>query len=79
MQYNIKLKVLDQNNNILENTILKNITPNNLTVDQIKSLVNLQNYTDIVSSVFKVNNVNANDTDLITRFSFLSYTVNCNV
>jgi len=79
MQYNIKLKVLDQNSNILEETILKNVTPNNMTVSEIKSLVNLENYTDITSSTFKVNGENANDNDLVTKFSFLSYTVNCNV
>jgi hypothetical protein len=79
MEYNIKLKVLDQNSNILEETILKNVTQNNLTIGEIKSLVNLENYTDITSSTFKVNGIDANDGDLITKFSFLSYTVNCNV
>jgi hypothetical protein len=50
-----------------------------MTVSEIKSLVNLENYTDITSSTFKVNGENANDNDLVTKFSFLSYTVNCNV
>jgi hypothetical protein len=79
MQYNIKLKVIDQNSNILENTILKNVVSNNMTVSEIKSLVNLQSYPNITSSTFKVNNQVANDSELITRFSFLSYTVNCTV
>ena len=79
MQYNIKLKVLDQNSNVLENTMLKNVTQNNMTVSEIKSLVNLQSYPNITSSTFKVNNQVANDSELITRFSFLSYTVNCTV
>lgn len=79
MEYNIKLKVFDQDNNLLEKSMSKNQKRLNMTIGEIKELVDLSNYPNITSTVFKVNGVELADTVEINKFSFLSYTVNCTI
>jgi hypothetical protein len=79
MEYNIKLKVFDQDNNLLEESMSKNQKRLNMTIGEIKELVDLSNYPNITSTVFKVNGVELADTVEINKFSFLSYTVNCTI
>ena len=79
MEYNIKLKVYDQDNNLLEESMSKNQKRLNMTIGEIKELVDLSNYPNVTSTIFKVNGVELADTVAIDRFSFLTYTVNCTI
>ena len=72
--YRLNLYVLDNQGNVVEDSVFEKDSSTELTVTKLKELSNNGKYTNILSEDFTSSHIVLKNTDLV-RFPFLTYTI----